>query len=119
VAKTSEEIYDRACFAALVDDVGEETSRAALRLFFSDTGARLDRMGGGDGAGDVEVVQRFAHTVKSSAATFGFNHLSSLARRLEHDTAHLASVDLAARIDELRSALAAVRMLIAGRDELT
>jgi len=115
----TEEIYDPARFASLVHDVGEKTSRAALRLFFSDTEARLGCLGDVDGAADTMVVQRLAHTIKSSAATFGFNHLSSLARRLEHDTAHLASVDLAARIDELRSALAAVRMLIAGRDELT
>jgi HPt (histidine-containing phosphotransfer) domain-containing protein len=102
----TEAIYDEACFAALADDVGEETSRAALRLFLSDTEARLDRLAAAD------VVQRLAHTVKSSAATFGFNQLSSLARRLEHDTPNLASGDLAARIEEFRIAFATVRALI-------
>jgi HPt (histidine-containing phosphotransfer) domain-containing protein len=108
----TEAIYDPARFASLVHDVGEETSRTALRLFFADTEARLGCLGHVDGAADAKGIQRLAHTVKSSAATFGFDHLSSLARKLEHDTAHLASSDLAARITELRSALVTVRTLI-------
>lgn len=101
--------FDQACFGALVDDIGEDTARTVVDVFFADTGMNLDRLQamGCDATRKGVTIQ--AHAIKTTAATFGFHRLRALAQQLESDAEALSSADYPARLRELQAALAAAR----------
>lgn len=109
----SEPAFDRACFDALAEDLGEAAAREACGVFFVTTRQCLDKLAAGASLKHV-VIQ--AHAIKSSAATFGFDRLAALARRLESDAAALAPAALSARLAELQAGLAQARADLDGCD---
>lgn len=81
--------------------------------FLEATPQLLEQMSDALSAGDIATLHRHAHSLKSSAATYGAMRLSALARALEHDTsanqltgaAHVIAVlraEFAAAATELR-----------------
>jgi HPt (histidine-containing phosphotransfer) domain-containing protein len=104
----SESEFDKTCFDALVDDLGEEAAGQILCVFFADTRGNLDRLQTIAADGNGDQVARHAHSIKSAAAAFGFNHLSVLARDLEGTAPQLGAEDLSTRVGGLCSAFAKI-----------
>lgn len=99
----TESAFDRSCFDALAEDLGEDAACEACGVFFATTRQCLDELAAGGGLKHV-IIQ--AHAIKSSAATFGFERLAVLARQLESDAAALSPAALGARLIEMQAGLA-------------
>ncbi len=69
-------VYEKLCSELGTDDAGE-----VLQAFLTDTPRKLAAMA--SAMEDRATIKREAHSIKSSAATFGFTELSALARDLE------------------------------------
>ncbi len=99
--------FNESVFRELGDELGAEDTAMVLNTFLADTANRLLRL-----EADVQVrsaVKREAHSIKSSAATFGFEMLSQAARELEAGAEKMAQVALRESVHELRRAFEATR----------
>ena len=54
-----------------------------MDVYLMDSPELIAQMHSGLEAGDIEVVRRAAHSLKSNSASFGANRLSAVARELE------------------------------------
>jgi HPt (histidine-containing phosphotransfer) domain-containing protein len=97
--------FDETIYHELRDELGEADTAEVLNTFLTDTAAKLTRIEA-DGQ-ERSVIKRDAHSMKSSAATFGFTQLSQLARTLEADAEAVPEAALRERIGELRRAFEA------------
>lgn len=83
----------------------EEDFPDLVRHFLSDADTLIETMRAGIATHDVASVHRAAHSLKSSAASFGAMTLSGLARRLEAQgrAGDLSGVDalIAAMVEQL------------------
>lgn len=77
--------FDEATLRRLHEDLGaeEDVTRDIVQTFLQSAGDLLREAREGLAKGDAHVVQRVAHTLKSSAGTLGAMRLSELARDLE------------------------------------
>ena len=82
--------FDESVYQTLRTELGEEDALEVLRTFLDDTSSKFRKLGAR--IEDRAEIMREAHSIKSSAATFGFSALSQLARELE---AGSVSMDLA------------------------
>ena len=107
-------ILDQDVLASLRDlDDGEgDIMRETIEVFLSTTPSRIDGLDVALATGDLETVERLAHTLKSSSGMVGGQRMTEVCKRLEHLTRSgiLAEApELIARIGEhfadLRSAL--------------
>jgi len=73
--------FDRAVLRELLAELGEECAAEVLQIFLADTATKLTILEAN--VHDRSLLKREAHSIKSSAATFGFSDLSELARHLE------------------------------------
>lgn len=73
--------FDESVYQILRDELGDEDAVEVLRTFLDDTAGKFQRIGAK--LDDRAELRREAHSIKSSAATFGFAVLSRLARELE------------------------------------
>lgn len=92
-AGAAEEDLDIQALHQLEADTDRELLARIIGLFIDETTARLDHIAKAGETGDWQRLQREAHTLKSSAATFGAKRLQDHARRLDeacrsgdHDT---------------------------------
>jgi len=99
--------FDHQCFEALVEDVGGELAQELLGLFLAETQRVIATCTSLDG-GSREAIARHAHSLKSSAATFGFRQFSAAARRLEIEATTLPTSELTERLRSLKSTFAAL-----------
>lgn len=97
--------FDEPVFRELGDELGAEDTAAVLQAFLADTAKRLDRLEADDQS--LSDIKREAHSMKSSAATFGFRMLSQLARELEAGVETMPQAALRESIRELRQAFEA------------
>jgi HPt (histidine-containing phosphotransfer) domain-containing protein len=108
-------LFDQAVFLNLSSELGEEDTVEVLEAFLADTSRKMGAMAAA--VGDRSTIKREAHSIKSSAATFGFSELSALARQLEASAETMSgaeleqSVDALARAFERTSQLAQARLL--------
>jgi HPt (histidine-containing phosphotransfer) domain-containing protein len=93
-------IFDPAVFETLKADLGDEDTLEALQMFLADAADKLAQLA--TRSEDRARVKLEAHSIKSSAGTFGFAELSRLARELEPKAATLEPAQLGLRLDELR-----------------
>jgi HPt (histidine-containing phosphotransfer) domain-containing protein len=100
-------LFDAAAFEAFKAELGDEDTMQALQAFFADTADKMARLQAS--RQDRPLVRLEAHSIKSSAAMFGFAELARLARELEPDAAALPPAQLRQRVDELRRAFEATR----------
>jgi HPt (histidine-containing phosphotransfer) domain-containing protein len=86
----------------LIDTLGIDVVRELVAHFLSDSPTLLARMRKAAAAGDREALRFSAHTLSSTARTFGFARLADLCERIEKDPAAqtTASVDEADRLFE-------------------
>jgi HPt (histidine-containing phosphotransfer) domain-containing protein len=99
--------FDESVFRELGDELGPDDTAALLNVFLADTARKLIRLEAEDQA--RSVIKREAHSMKSSAATFGFRMLSQLARQLEAGAEAMSQAALQGSIHELREAFEATR----------
>lgn len=75
-----EPLFDSSVFRGLCSELGNEDAVEVLLAFLADAPGKMAMM---LGTPDRPSIKRAAHSIKSSAATFGFANLSALARGLE------------------------------------
>jgi HPt (histidine-containing phosphotransfer) domain-containing protein len=94
-------------YDALVREIGEDGASEVRAVFRSETIARLQRFRNLALGEQRAKIEREAHSLKSSARSFGYVRLASLAQKLERSAATLdddAFRDLVARMDAAFSA---------------
>jgi signal transduction histidine kinase/DNA-binding NarL/FixJ family response regulator/HPt (histidine-containing phosphotransfer) domain-containing protein len=96
---------DRAVFAEIASEIGEEGARQVLTTFLADSPARIDRLREGAATGRALVVEHEAHTLKGAAGTLGLLRLADLARRLEEEARAGRTGDFDALVTALSAAL--------------
>jgi len=74
-------LFDPSVFRGLCSELGNEDAAEVLQAFLADTPRKITMMI--SDVTDRPSIKRAAHSIKSSAATFGFARLSALARDLE------------------------------------
>jgi PAS domain S-box-containing protein len=74
-------------FGLLSEEIGIGPARELVEVFLGDTAERLTAMRSLVAAGERKTLERTAHSLKSSAATFGFERLAALAREIENAAA--------------------------------
>jgi HPt (histidine-containing phosphotransfer) domain-containing protein len=74
-------LFDPSVFRRLRSELGNEDAAEVLQAFLADTPGKMALIM--SVSTDRPSVRRAAHSIKSSAATFGFANLSALARGLE------------------------------------
>lgn len=85
-------LFDQAVYLELSSELGAEDTTEVLRAFLADTSRKIAGMTAA--TGDRSTVKREAHSIKSSAATFGFAELSALARTLEANSEAMGAAEL-------------------------
>jgi hypothetical protein len=95
-------LFDPSVYSMLCSELGAEDAAEVLQAFLSDTphkiGAVVSAME------DRPRIKRAAHSIKSSAATFGFTELSALARDLEAGMEGMSATKLHETVETLRRA---------------
>jgi histidine phosphotransfer protein HptB len=74
-------LFDPSVFRGLCSELGNEDTAEVLQAFLADTPRKMALIM--LTTTDRSAIKRAAHSIKSSAATFGFARLSALARDLE------------------------------------
>ncbi|MBR0967846.1 Hpt domain-containing protein [Bradyrhizobium diazoefficiens] len=92
--------FDKDVLRLLISELGPEDTAEVLRAFLDDTGRKIAVLGAEPP--DPALIRQEAHSIKSSAATFGFLELSTLAQSLEQQASLM-------RPDQLASATATLR----------
>ena len=107
-AEDAAALFDPTRLRALTDEIGAASARDLVEIFLADSEQRLVQMRrlAGGGEGDAKALARAAHSIKSSAATFGFERLAALARAIESAPAAEATASL---VDSAAAALAGGR----------
>jgi len=85
-------LFDQAVFLELSSELGEEDTAEVLEAFLADGARKMGIMA--SALQDRSTIKREAHSIKSSAATFGFSALSALARELEASVESMAAPQL-------------------------
>lgn len=113
---SDEGLIDQAALDRLYEWGGTELRSKMIELFFENGQERMDGLRDGLEAGDLELAERSAHSLKSSAANLGALKVRALASEIEEllengrrdDAAGLVP-ELAERFAETLQALGAVR----------
>ena len=101
------QIFDEAVYDALRCELVADDTAEALNEFWDDTTAKMARLA--TKCEERPIVKLEAHSIKSSAGTFGFARLSQLARELEAGAATLSLEKIRESIHELRQTFEATR----------
>lgn len=80
---TESEVIDPQAIERLKEWGGEKLAGQMVRLFLKNSGTRMDQIRTGIAEADVEEAERGAHSLKSSAANIGGEHLRTLATQIE------------------------------------
>jgi HPt (histidine-containing phosphotransfer) domain-containing protein len=116
-AEVADAAVDRAVlagFAEQLGEAGEEVLREVVAVYLEDTPALIDAMRAAASTGDLDVLDRSAHTLKSSSAVVGAMELSALCQRLEADARGGAVPDAPGRVEAVASAFDRARLELDG-----
>jgi histidine phosphotransfer protein HptB len=97
-------ICNKAVYLEFCGDVGPEDAAEVLSGFLEDT---LTKMSALASFADRSVLKREAHAIKSSSATFGFDRLSGLGRRLEFGAEAMSQAEVQDAIAAIKGAFEA------------
>jgi histidine phosphotransfer protein HptB len=78
-------ILDPTAFESLTEEIDLDGAIEIFHIFVADTRRRLQSFSTMATDTDRKLIEIEAHSLKSTAATFGFRKLSELAARLEQD----------------------------------
>jgi HPt (histidine-containing phosphotransfer) domain-containing protein len=93
-------LFDPSVFRVLRSELGAEDAAEVLLAFLADTPRKIAVMA--SAMEDRPAIKRQAHSIKSSAATFGFVEMSSLARDLESGVEGMSAPRLHECVETLR-----------------
>ena len=99
--------FDETVFKLLGDELGDDYAIEVLEAFLEDTADKMAKLA--VSGHDRELAKREAHSVKGSAATFGFSDLSRLARELERGAQTITAEQLEVSVRELRQVFEATK----------
>jgi histidine phosphotransfer protein HptB len=99
--------FDKAVFVELGAELGEADAIEVLQAFLEDTGKKMTMLAANSEA--RPLIRREAHSIKSSAATFGFNDLSRLAKELEFSVETIPLAQLQEQVSGLQQIFQATR----------
>lgn len=99
--------FDQAVYDELGAELGSADMAEVLNVFLADTADRVARLEAGHLTRSAS--KREVHSIKSSAATFGFMDLSRLAIEIEAAVETMAPATLEDRICRLRRAFDSTR----------
>jgi histidine phosphotransfer protein HptB len=99
---TEYQILNTRVLNELGTELGLDSAAEVLRMFLADTAEKMVVITS-TGANRL-ATKREAHSIKSSAATFGFDRLSQLARELEAGAETLDAIQLDSAISALQGA---------------
>ena len=100
-------LFDDTVFHSLSAELGEADALEVLDAFLTDTASKMETLAGNGEA--RPLIRREAHSIKSSAATFGFEDLSRLAGELEFAAETMTPAKLQESLCELRRAFETTR----------
>ena len=103
-AAAADVALDRDVFSELVREIGEQAVSEIHLVFTLETEARLQLLRGLPIGSARTRIEREAHSLKSSAATFGYRQLASLALRLEREAQRLGEADYQDLLDRMNAA---------------
>jgi HPt (histidine-containing phosphotransfer) domain-containing protein len=104
---TESQVIDVQALERLKEWGGDKLAGQMVRLFLKNSGARMDQIRTGVSQSDAEEAERGAHSLKSSAANIGAEHLRTLATQVESASLE-DDLELLGRVlPELESAYAA------------
>jgi len=106
---TAEPPRDPAAFEALVREIGRDGACEVRAVFWSETDARLRLFGDLALAQQRARIEREAHSLKSTARTFGYQRLAALALQLERNAAALDEAGYRKLLEAMAAAYAAAR----------
>jgi hypothetical protein len=97
-------VLDRDVFKELVKEIGEEAAFEIRIVFAAETEARLKLLRELSLEAARVKIGREAHSLKSSAGTFGYRQLAGLALRLEREAARLTEGEYQKLLDAMDAA---------------
>lgn len=100
------ELFDEAVFKDLGAEIGEADTIEVLKAFLADTESKMAGLANSEMR---SLIKREAHSIKSSAATFGFSDLSRLARELEFGAETVTPAKLQVSLGELQQSFKMTR----------
>jgi len=98
------DVLDRDVFKELVREIGEQAASEIRMVFTAETEARLKLLRELSLESARVKIGREAHSLKSSAGTFGYRQLASLALRLEREAVRLAEDEYQKLLDSMDAA---------------
>jgi CheY-like chemotaxis protein/HPt (histidine-containing phosphotransfer) domain-containing protein len=101
--------FEPEAFATLASELDMEGAMETFQVFVADTEQRLAALAQTALDANRKIVEVEAHSIKSTAATFGFVQLSELARQLEKTAPGIEAADFDAMVAALRLAFVAGR----------
>ena len=104
-------MLDREVFRELVREIGEEAACEVHAVFAAETESRLKLLHGLSIERERTKIGREAHSLKSSAGTFGYRGLAGLALRLEREAVRLADGEYRALLDQMDAAYSSAAAL--------
>lgn len=103
---TDSQIIDPQALDRLREWGGDKLAGQMVRLFLKNSGVRMDQIRTGVGNADLQEAERGAHSLKSSAANIGAEHLRTLATRMESAALDESVDDARTLLPELETAYA-------------
>jgi hypothetical protein len=91
--------FDRETLRLLISELGTEDTAEVLRAFLDDTRNKIQVLRAVPP--DPVLIRREAHSIKSSAGTFGFAALSGLAFGVEQNALRMSPAELESAAAEL------------------
>ena len=101
--------FDRTMMSSLMEEFGVEPALSLFDFFLGDAERRLAQMRALIAGGDAKALRCAAHTLQSSAATFGFCRLAGLAGVIETQAANAGAQGLGVLVDAAADALGSGR----------
>lgn len=96
-------------YEALVQEIGEDGAGEVRAVFWSETDARLKLLRDLGCEPHRARIAREAHSLKSSAGTFGYRRLAVLAQRLEKTAETIGDAEFHDLLELMQRAYAAAR----------
>ena len=110
---TAKALFDRGVFDVMVAEVSLEAAIRTFSTFVEYTRARLDAFDSMQISEDREKARLEADTLRSTAETFGFRRLATLARRLEQSATNMAEAEFRSLVPEMNEAFASAMIELA------
>jgi HPt (histidine-containing phosphotransfer) domain-containing protein len=100
---------DREAFEELVREIGEQAASEIHAVFTEETEIRMNLLRKLSLDRDLTGIGREAHSLKSSAGTFGYREFASLAEELELGARSLADGEYRELLDRMDAAYSSAR----------